>query len=72
MPFPAAPDTWRSGMPVWWGDDLEEMRHIVLTIGRQMWNGMYQCSLPDFTKDDVSTLSAVTKRIEEIVGRRLS
>jgi hypothetical protein len=57
-------------MPVWWGDSEDEMQYIVLTIGRQMYDGTYQCSLPEFVKDDVDSLFAVTQRIAEFVQRR--
>jgi hypothetical protein len=69
-PFPSPPSTWASGMPVWWGDSKDEMQYIVLTIGRKMYDGTYQCSLPEFVKDDVDSLFAVTQRIEGFVQRR--
>jgi hypothetical protein len=46
------------------------MKYLVLTIGRQMYDGTYQCSLPEFVKDDVDSLFAVTQRLEELTRRR--
>lgn len=54
---------------MWWGTDPEELKQIVLTIGRKMYDSTYQCSLPEFVKDDAGSLTAVTNRIEEFVGR---
>jgi hypothetical protein len=68
--FPPPPSTWASGLPIWWSDSEDEMQYIVLTIGRRMYDGTYQCSLPEFVKDDVDSLFTVTDRIKEFARRR--
>jgi hypothetical protein len=58
-----------SALPVFTTDTMEDAEYLRILTCRHMWDGRWVMSLSEFVKSDVSTLPAVTGKLEEFYTR---